>query len=112
MPNLYISQDIIDFDHDSLDNPFCDPETAAKTLISVHYQYRKNEGELDLIDDILNKISKYIDGGSWVLMNTEFKNNRQALCNVAKDLIERKHIGFVEAIQLLFTLEEMEIYGY
>lgn len=113
----YIPQEIIDFDQTSTeDDIFQDSETAAKTLLSVHYNFCVKPGveeELDIIDNILNKISKYMGyDGQWHIWSPGWKQERQAICERTKSMVCNGKIQLVDAIQILFSLDELKCYGY
>lgn len=111
----YIPQDIIDFDQTFTDDDiFQDSETAAKIILSVHYNYCVKPGleeELDVIDNILYKISRFVrpDGQIW---SPGWTQERQMMCERVKSMVYQGKIQLVDAIQALFSLEELECYGY
>lgn len=113
----YIQQDIIDFDKNFTGNDiFQNGEIASKIIVSIHYNYCVKPGledELAVIDNILNKISKYEDeDGKWHIWSKDWKKERKTICDRAKIMIYEKKIQLVDAIQILFSLDELKCYGY
>lgn len=107
-----LSQEIIDFERNfEGDNIFQDVETATKILLSVRHHYHP-EDIIGIIDAIFTKISRYSTGRNWITMPTKEYNTRLELVRQGKKYVEEKIIHIDKVLPLLFTLEEMEIYGY
>lgn len=98
----YITPDILAFDTDDM---FCDSGTASRMLLKIHYNLCVKPGlatELEIVDDILDKIVHH---------NNE-ERGRKELCDKAKQFIAEGRMTLVDALQVLFTLEEMSFFGY
>lgn len=87
----------------------------AKTIISVHHELNvspdKDPDGLRILDDILHKLARYLDGKSWVTMDPIIKRDREFQVVLAKELVRNDKINLVEAVCLLYTKNELGIYG-
>lgn len=87
----------------------------AKTILSVHHEFNvspdKDPDGLRILDDILHKLAHYLDGKSWVTMDPIIKRDREFQVVLAKELVRDGKITLVDAICLLYTKNELGIYG-
>lgn len=92
-----------------------DTMELAKAILSVHHEYYVKTGidpdGLQVLDKILNKISHYMDKTGWHTMKPSLLQQRDFQNNLAKDLVQKQYITLLDAICLLYTKDELGIFG-
>lgn len=87
----------------------------AKAIVSVHHDFFVKNGEdpdgLMLLDQILDKLSHYHDGRKWVNMDPILKQQRNTQKEYAARLVREQKISILDAVCILFTKDELSIYG-
>lgn len=120
---MFIPNDCIQFhiqwnsgkeeEEDTFDN--LDTLELAKVILSIHYDFNVKTGldpdGLRVLDNILEKISHYLNGKSCFLMDVKSKQDRMFQIQKAKDMIQKHQLSLLDAICLLFTKTELGIYG-
>lgn len=100
-------------DDEKLDD--LDTTEIAKAIISIHYEYYVKTGAdvdgLQVLDNILNKISNYLDETGWHTMKPTMRQQREFQVGLAKDLIRKNVLTLLDAICLLYTKDELGIFG-
>ena len=119
---MFIPKDCIDFHVEWLsstkeDENLHDLETMemAKVILSIHYEYNVKTGVdpdgLQVLDNILNKISCYLDENGGHRMKPTLKQQREFQVHLAKEFIKKEYLTLVDAICLIYTKEELAIFG-
>ena len=92
-----------------------DPVELAKVILGIHYDFHVRNGNdpdgLQILDNILEKLSHYLDEGRWVIMDARKKQDRAFQIHKAKDLVRKQQISLLDAVCLLFTKTELGVYG-
>ena len=88
----------------------------AKTILSVHHEFAVLTGQdpdgLLILQDIIHKLSRHMNmNGHWVIMHSKKKEERMFQIEYATTLVRTEKISLLDAILLLFTKQELEIYG-
>lgn len=100
-------------DDEALDD--LDTVGLAKTILSVHHEFNvspdKDPDGLRILDDILHKLAHYLDGKSWVTMDPVARRDREFQLRLAKELVRNGKINLIDAVCLLYTKNELGIYG-
>lgn len=119
---MWIPTDCIDFhiqwissgkDEEQMDD--LDTRELAKAILSIHYEYYvKTDVDpdgLQVLDNILKKIAHYLDKNGWHTMATTRRRQREYQVQTAKKLIKEDNLSLLDAICLLYTKEELGVFG-
>lgn len=92
-----------------------DTMDLSKVILSVHHELvvsqQQDADPMDILDLILDKVAHYLDKDGWHVMKKSQKQQRQFQVEMAKQLVQKQQLTLLEAMCILFTKEELCIYG-
>lgn len=87
----------------------------AKAILSIHYDYDVRTGKdpdgLLILDQVVQKVCCYTDHNGIHRIRAHKKRQREDQVRLAKQLIGKGTLSLVDAMCLLFTKDELGIYG-
>jgi hypothetical protein len=117
---MYIPDECISFYNDNENDnitEFKDKEISIQLLLNVHYIYYVKTGKdkdgLQILYKILDKCAHHIGYNNKLYKMSEklYKERKQQI-DYAVECIKNNKISLIDAMMILFTIDDLECYGY